>query len=211
MLMFNSILTTEPLVQTAEVETNERKKIGILGGTFNPVHLGHLVIADQVLNQLGLEEIRFMPDFIPPHIDKKFTIDASDRVNMLKLATKDNDKFSIEMEEIEREGTSYTYDTMLKLKQVHPENDYYFIIGGDMVNYLSKWHKIGELLKLVHFVGIKRANFPTESDYPIIWVDVPAIGISSTMIRSKNRCKESIKYLVPPLVEKYIKEHNLYE
>lgn len=208
--MPKTVLTTKKLTQPLTSQSNKRKKIGILGGTFNPIHMGHLIIADQVLNQLGLSQVRFMPDYNPPHIDTKIAIDAKDRVNMINLAIRDNPKFAIEMEEVIRGGTSYTYDTMIKLRQLHPENEYYFMIGGDMVNYLPKWYKIDELVNLVHFVGVKREDYSFESQYPIIWVDIPNIGISSTAIRSNLRNKQSIKYLVPQLVENYIKEHQLY-
>ena len=202
--------TTVVEPQTARQEVKRSKKIGILGGTFNPIHTGHLIIADQVLNQLGLDQIRFMPDATPPHVDKKLAIPAADRVAMVNRAISDNSRFGIEMAEIIRGGISYTVDTMKAMKRSHPENEYYFIIGGDMVAYLPKWYQIDELVKLVHFVGVKRNGYEQTSPYPIIWVDVPYIDISSTLIRSKIKQGQSIKYLVPTAVEKYIKEHRLY-
>lgn len=204
-----AVTKTKTLV--AAVQTNKRKKIGILGGTFNPIHNGHLIIAEQVLNQLGLDEIRFMPDFIPPHVDQKLALPAKERVAMIHAAINDNPLFSIELAEIIRGGISYTVDTIKNLRQQHPENEYYFIIGGDMVEYLPKWHQIDQLIKLVRFVGVKREGYPVQSPYPIIWVDVPYIGISSTLIRSKIRHHQSIRYLVPEAVRAYIKEHHLYD
>ncbi|KPN79600.1 putative nicotinate-nucleotide adenylyltransferase [Apilactobacillus kunkeei] len=190
---------------------NKRKKIGIIGGTFNPIHNGHLFIADQVRSQLGLEKVYFMPDFIPPHVDHKDAIDADDRINMVNLAINDNDKFDIEMLEIINRGKSYTYNTMVELKRRHPDYEYYFIIGGDMVEYLPKWYRVDDLFKLTHFVGVRRENYPMSTKYPVIWVDVAKLDISSTLIRKLVSNHQSIRYLVPDAVLKYIKEHHLYE
>ncbi|WP_268912963.1 nicotinate-nucleotide adenylyltransferase [Lentilactobacillus sp. SPB1-3] len=202
--------TVQTYAKTQLNTDDHHKKIGLLGGTFNPIHNGHLIIAEQVIDQLGLDEIRFMPDFMPPHVDKKLAIDAKDRVTMINGSIRDNPHFAIEMEEIARGGTSYSYDTLVALKRRNPNYEYYFIIGGDMVEYLPKWHKIDELAKLVTFVGVKRSGYKTTSKYPIIWVDVPFIDISSTLIRSKVRANHSIRYLVPTRVEKYIRENGLY-
>lgn len=191
--------------------TNNRKKIGIIGGTFNPIHNGHLFIADQVRNQLGLQKVYFMPDYLPPHVDHKEAISADERVKMVNLAINDNDYFDIEMIEVIRKGKSYTYETMLELKKKHPDYDYYFIIGGDMVNYLPKWYHVNDLMNMVHFVGVRRDNYPMETPYPVIWVDIPKLDISSTLIRKLIRNRQSIRYLVPERVRKYIKEHNIYE
>lgn len=195
----------EPLIQ------KKGKKIGILGGTFNPPHIAHLLIAEQVGSQLGLDKVLFIPDFIPPHVDEKKTIPAEHRVEMVRLAIQDNPLFDLDLIEINRGGSSYSYDTVKELKQLHPENDYYFIIGNDMADYLPTWHRIDELVKMVQFVGVDRPKYQRQEQYPIIWVDVPKMDISSTKIRKnvKNGC--SIRYQVPESVEKYIKEHRLYE
>lgn len=201
---------TSTQVATQMAATAKKRRIGILGGTFNPPHLGHLVIADQVATQLGLDKVLFMPDAEPPHVDRKIAIPAADRVAMVKAAIKDNPRFSLELTEVERGGKSYSYDTMLQLTRAHPENQYYFIIGGDMVAYLPKWYRINDLLKLVQFVGVCRQGFTHESPYPVLWVDVPQIGISSTMVRDQVRRGQSVRYLVPTMVDLYIKEHLLY-
>ncbi|GAF35987.1 nicotinate-nucleotide adenylyltransferase [Lentilactobacillus farraginis DSM 18382 = JCM 14108] len=154
--MVNVSQTVQVLPKTKPITQNHRKRVGILGGTFNPVHNGHLIIAEQVRDQLGLDKVYFMPDANPPHVDPKFAIDAKDRVAMVNLAISNNTKFEVEMTEILRGGVSYSYDTMLELTRRHPENQYYFIIGGDMVNYLPKWYRIDDLIKLVSFVGVKR-------------------------------------------------------
>lgn len=191
-------------------ETPTKKRVGILGGTFNPPHIAHLVIADQVCQQLGLDKVFFMPAAIPPHVDEKKTIDAKHRLMMVKKAIQDNPKFDVETIEIERGGKSYTYDTMVELTEQNPDTEYYFIIGTDMVNYLPKWYKIDELQQLVQFVGVKRPGYIIDSVYPIISVDVPEIEISSSILRRKLATNCSVNYLIPPSVLEYIHQEGLY-
>lgn len=152
-----------------------------------------------------------MPSYQPPHVDEKKTIDASHRLKMLELAIADNPFLKIETIELTRKGKSYTYDTMKALTQNNPETDYYFIIGGDMVEYLPKWYKIDELVTMVNFVGIQRTGYTTETPYPVIWVDVPEIDISSTKIRQKIQQGCSVRYLVPDKVIDYIQKEGLYQ
>ncbi|WP_105955933.1 nicotinate-nucleotide adenylyltransferase [Apilactobacillus quenuiae] len=189
----------------------QKKKIGILGGTFNPIHNGHLFIAEQVRTKLNLDKILFMPDYIPPHIDKKSAVSSIHRVNMVDLAIHSNPHFSILMDEINREGKSYTYDTMNSLTNNQPDVDYYFIIGGDMVHYLPKWYRIDELTKMIKFVGIQRAEYNNNSQYNIIKLNVHKLDISSTLIRNSIKNGQSVRYLIPDEVLKYIKEHHIYE
>lgn len=186
------------------------RRIGILGGTFDPPHIGHLIIAEEVRIALQLEEIWFIPTHVPPH--KQSTITSSkDRLNMLKCATADNPAFKVKDLEMNRSGKSYTYDTMAILKKENEQTDFYFIIGGDMVEYLPHWHRIDDLLKLVTFVGIKRNTFQLETDYPIIEIDVPIIDVSATFIRDRLKQKKSVNYFIQPSVYSYIKKERLYE
>lgn len=201
---------TVPKVKYQRVGFKRRKRIGLYGGTFNPVHNAHLLVADQVGKALALDKVLMMPDMIPPHVDKKDAIAAKLRVKMLQLAIQGNPFLGIELAEIQRGGVSYTYDTICELKQQHPEVDYYFIIGGDMVDYLPKWYRIRDLLKIVNFVGVRRPGAANKSDYPVIWVDVPEVDFSSSDIRQRIHDGRSIKYMVPEKVEQYIKEHQLY-
>ncbi|MHC5267960.1 nicotinate-nucleotide adenylyltransferase [Enterococcus sp. LJL98] len=196
--------------QTEKKILGKRKQIGLLGGSFNPVHLTHLIAADQVGHALGLEKVLLMPSFIPPHIDVKTAIAAEHRLAMLERAIENNPLLGITDIEIQREGTSYTYDTMVALREQNPDTDYFFIIGGDMVEYLPKWHRIDELMQLVQFVGIQRPGYPKETNYPIIWVDVPSTEISSTMIRQKIAQGCSVRYFLPESVIHYIQEKGLY-
>ncbi|CAI3353123.1 MAG: nicotinate-nucleotide adenylyltransferase [Enterococcus cecorum] len=202
------ITEVEPLIQVQT--TQSRKQVGILGGNFNPVHNQHLLIADQVGTALNLEKVYLMPEYLPPHVDEKDTIEAEHRLNMLKLAIADNPLFDIEQAELQRKGKSYTYDTMKALIAQNPNTDYYFIIGGDMVEYLPKWYKIDELVEMVQFVGVKRPGYRIDTLYPIIWIDAPMMDLSSSLIRKKIAQGCSIRYLVPEAVRNYILEKGLY-
>ncbi|CAI3252644.1 nicotinate-nucleotide adenylyltransferase [Enterococcus cecorum] len=202
------ITEVEPLIQVQT--TQSRKQVGILGGNFNPVHNQHLLIADQVGTALNLEKVYLMPEYLPPHVDEKDTIEAEHRLNMLKLAIADNSLFDIEQAELQRKGKSYTYDTMKALIAQNPDTDYYFIIGGDMVEYLPKWYKIDELVEMVQFVGVKRPGYTIDTPYPIIWLDAPMMDLSSSLIRKKIAQGCSIRYLVPEAVRNYILEKGLY-
>lgn len=199
-------------VQPKPVTTSHRFRVGIYGGTFNPIHNAHLLVADQVGNSLSLDRVDFMPDATPPHVDKKTAIVADLRLAMIRLAIHDNPMFGIEESELYRGGVSYTYDTMKQMVEQHPTTDYYFIIGGDMVDYLPKWHRIDDLVRLprFHFVGVRRPGAKNESAYPVIWVDVPPTSFSSTDIRRRIAQGLSIRYMVPDVVAAFIKEHHLY-
>jgi nicotinate-nucleotide adenylyltransferase len=187
------------------------KKVGILGGTFNPPHTGHLVIANEVFHAYGLDEVWFMPNQVPPHKSVTEPISNSDRLAMLELAISDNPFFRVERAELDRSGPSYTYETMRILKDMYKEHDFYFIIGGDMVEYLPKWHQIDELLEMVKFVGVSRPSFKDESPYNILYAATPQMDISSSMIRERVKADTSIRYLLPEPVREYIEEHGLYE
>ncbi|WP_316606193.1 nicotinate-nucleotide adenylyltransferase [Streptococcus pluranimalium] len=193
-----------------EKKETDRKQVGILGGNFNPVHNAHLVVADQVRQQLGLDQVYLMPEFEPPHVDHKETIDEKHRLKMLELAIQDVQGLDIETIELERKGISYTYETMKLLTEKNPAVDYYFIIGADMVDYLPKWHKIDELIQMVQFVGVQRPKYKAGTSYPVIWVDVPLMDISSSMIRDFIKKDRQPNYLLPKPVLDYIKAEGLY-
>ncbi|MBE4908055.1 nicotinate-nucleotide adenylyltransferase [Bacillus luteolus] len=186
------------------------KRIGILGGTFDPPHNGHLLMANEVLFNLGLEEIWFMPTNIPPHKKYEQHITNEDRLKLLSLAISDHPHFMLQRIELDREGPSYTYDTMKILKERYPDNNYYFIIGGDMVEYLPHWYRINDLVEIVQFVGVKRPGFAVNSNYNVIEVTVPQFEVSSSEIRSRIVKGQTTRYLLPEKVEQYIEEKNLY-
>mgnify|MGYP002722015534 FL=1 len=195
----------------AEERQETRRKIGLMGGTFNPPHLGHLLVAEQVYEALDLDNIHFMPTAKPGHAAGKETIDASYRVDMVDYAIEDNPHFSLNLTEVNRGGTTYTIDTIKELKEASPETDYYFIIGEDSVMDLAEWKNIEQLLDLVQFVGVKRPGYQAEVNFPIIWVDTPELDISSSDIRQRVSEGQSIKYLTPDRVRDYIEDKGLYK
>lgn len=186
------------------------KRIGILGGTFNPPHQGHLIMAEYVRVELNLDEVWFIPTYHPPH-KQHAHIAAKHRVAMLEEAIQDSKAFKINMIEIDRSGKSYTIDTLTEFKRIYPKYDFYFIIGGDMVDYLPHWKDIDKLVEIVTFVGVNRVGYKLTSPYPFLEVMAPLVDISSTMIRERLNEGKSIKYLVPDSVDSYIKEYRLYE
>lgn len=210
--MSDKSIVTEPEILIEEIRTSKREKVGILGGTFNPPHTGHLIIADQVRDQLDLDKILFLPTAQPPHSSvAKETISSDIRVQMLDLAIVAHPDFDMELYEVQMGGKNYTYDTMKALIDLYPAVDFYFIVGGDMIADLPTWHEIDKLVDMVQFVGVNRPGFEAESEYPIIMVDVPMTTINSSMIRQKVKTDCSIKYLVPEEVRKYIAIEGLYQ
>lgn len=187
------------------------KRIGILGGTFNPPHNGHLLIASEVQSALELSEVWFMPNNIPPHKQCSEIASVLDRIKMIELAIVDNPSFKLETIELERSGKSYTVDTIKLLKQRYGnEYQFYFIIGADMVEYLPKWYKIEELSNMVTFVGVKRQGYSLNPPFPILEVDVPLFAVSSSLLREKFKQTKNTKYLLPDKVRQYIEENQIY-
>ena len=196
--------------ETHTIAKHSNNRIGLLGGSFNPPHMGHLVIAEQARDQLGLDEVWFIPAANPPHAAGKKTIESEYRIDMLVRAISGNSYFDLNTVEVERGGVSYTYDTIVELREKYPEKEFFYIIGADMVQDLPTWHRIDELMELVQFVGVNRLKYKRESNYPLIWVDVPDVNISSTELRESVRKGSSIRYLVPNDVIRYIDEKGLY-
>jgi nicotinate-nucleotide adenylyltransferase len=151
-----------------------------------------------------------MPNQELPHKETLNGVSGHHRSEMVKRAIADHSKFKLQSIELERSGRSYTFDTM-KLLTERYDYRFSFIIGADMIEYLPNWYKIEELVKIVSFVGVNRPEYDKQSDYPIIYVDVPNIEISSLMIRNRLKAGKSIRYLVPDSVSEYIEENRLYE
>ncbi|GAA0482939.1 nicotinate-nucleotide adenylyltransferase [Salinibacillus aidingensis] len=185
------------------------RRIGLFGGTFDPPHIGHLIIAEEIYEQLQLDEIWFIPTYVPPHKDTK-TTDSNHRKNMVERSIRGNPHFRLETIELERAGISYTLDTIKALKEDYPDDDFYFIIGGDMVEYLPHWHKIDELVSLVQFVGVERQGYPLSSPYPIKFVNVPIVEISSSRLRERLEAGRPVYYWMKEDVLDYIREKGLY-
>lgn len=201
-------------------------RIGILGGTFNPVHIGHLIIAEEVYYRHGLSRVIFIPAGIPPHKGAENLTEAHHRYEMVKLATKDNDHFEVSDEEVSREGKSFTIDTVdANPERYGKDSDLHLIVGMDTVNELPTWKDIKRLSTLCRIVVVNRpGNTLANLDQLIpvmgkekveeikrIHVEIPPIGISSTDIR--NRLKKGLhtRYIVPPEVRQYIEKHGLYK
>jgi nicotinate-nucleotide adenylyltransferase len=174
-------------------------KIGLLGGTFDPVHNGHLSIAQTVLNELDLDEVWFLINNIPPHKNKISQTSNEQRLDMLKIVTNKYDHFDLCDIELNRVGKSYSYDTLVELKKMYPTHEFYFIIGADNVEILDKWYRIEDLVKLCSFVAVKRNNYKIVSHFDLIEVEMPFINISSTDIRNgsnKHMDHDVLNYIV---------------
>lgn len=206
----NGTYTVYPKIQPDTVTMPTKKRVGIFGGTFNPPHIGQLILAESIGKQLGLEKVFWMPNAVPVDGTHASAVEPSYRAQLVKMAIMGNPLFDIELREIRQGGKSYTYQTMRDLVDQHPENEYFFILGGEKVSKLATWDYIDELTRLVTFVAGARGGNRHESDYPIVWLDVPDIAISSSDIRTKLRLNQSINYLVPEREACFIQEYNLY-
>lgn len=185
------------------------KRIGILGGAFDPPHLGHLQIAKAVQERIALDEIWFMPTYIAPHKDRAES-NAKDRAEMVQLAIAHEATFILQTIELERKGKSYTIDTMRQLKQLYPSYEFYFIIGADMVMSLHTWKDIDELIKLVTFIGVSRPGYQLETTLPVKIIELDTYPFSSSDIRERVTKGLPFQHMVPKTVYQYIKEQRLY-
>ncbi|WP_058301976.1 nicotinate-nucleotide adenylyltransferase [Gorillibacterium timonense] len=193
-------------------------KIGIMGGTFDPIHLGHLLAAERVGEACSLDEVWLMPASIPPHKLHAPLASAEHRLEMVKRAADNNPRFRVMDYELVKGGTSYTVDTVTELMQLYPGTEFSYIMGADMIMYLPKWHRIGDLAKLVQFIGVARPGFVLRVDElepmlqeRITIVPMPQMDISSTDIRERIREGLSVRYLVSAPVLDYMEVNRLYE
>lgn len=197
-----------------------RKKVGIMGGTFNPIHLGHLLVAETAYEIFGLDEILFVPSGIP--YMKENVLDAKTRITMTGLAIEDNSHFALSTIEVDRDGNSYSYETIRDLKAANPNIEYYFIVGADSLFKMDKW-KCPE--KIFHEVVILVAKRPGHDgkeldeqievlkekyNADIRMLPINCVDISSTNIRDKVRNHQSIRYMVPNRVIDYINKNHIY-
>ncbi|MCK4262128.1 nicotinate-nucleotide adenylyltransferase [bacterium] len=191
-------------------------RIGILGGTFNPVHCGHLVAADEVREKLALEKVIFVPSASPPHKNHPDIAPPEDRYQMTILATQSNPFFSASDLELQRPGKSYSIETVKKFLNIYgKDTKLYFITGTDAILEIFTWKDREELLKLCQFIVATRPGFDAGKIERTILkqvhlLKIPGLDISSTDIRSRIREGRTIKYLLPEKVEEYIYEHGLY-
>lgn len=191
-------------------------KVGIMGGTFDPIHIGHMLAAETARDAFGLEEVWFMPSHIPPH-KQAAGASGEDRLALVREAIRNNAAFRILDWELKRGGVSYTIDTVRMLQEQYPGEDFYFIIGADMVQYLPKWREIDELVRRLTFIGLGRPGIPLDPgtlpehiSRKVLLADMPMVGISSTLIRERAAAGKSIRYMVPEPVYDYVVRSELY-
>lgn len=188
-------------------------KIGILGGTFNPIHMGHLILAEEAFHKLKLDKVIFVPTFIPPHkaIDD-VRVKPEDRLTMIKLAIEDNDRFEVSTFEISAKKKSYSIDTLKEFRRLYGEDaQLYFITGSDLLKDLFSWKDVNDIFKISKFAVANRPGYPV-TDIPsgIETVVITPIEVSSEDIRKRLNSGRSIRYLVPEEVRRYIEEKKLY-
>jgi nicotinate-nucleotide adenylyltransferase len=196
-------------------------KIGVLGGTFDPIHLGHLKVAEEVSASLTLDEIIFMPAGQPWLKADNLISPAEHRLEMIRLALASRDNFRLSTMEIERPGPTYTVDTMAELGRQLGSEELFFILGWDNLTQLPQWHEPSRLIELCHLVAVPRVDFPPpdlaslDAAIPglskrVILLNAPRIDVNASEIRRMVGEGLSIRNLVPEVVERYIKEHKLY-
>ena len=199
------------------------KRLGIMGGTFDPLHYGHLVAAEMARNEYKLDKVIFIPTGSPPHKVGRTITDPELRFQMVELATEDNSFFEVSRMEIGRTGHSYTVDTLRDLQVLYPGDELYFITGSDAFREIFTWKDAAHILELCHFIGASRPGFDAEDfllelevAHPEFFkrmhlLEVPALAISSTDIRLRVKKGQSIRYLLPESVRLYIEAQRLYK
>jgi nicotinate-nucleotide adenylyltransferase len=189
-----------------------RARIGVMGGTFDPIHHGHLVAASEVAQHFDLDEVVFVPTGEP--WQKKAVSPAEHRYLMTVIATAANPNFTVSRVDIDRVGPTYTIDTLRDISKAHPEADLFFISGADAIAQIVEWKDVDQIWPLAHFVAVSRPGHTlTASELPkhdVSLLEVPALAISSTDCRSRVRRGFPVWYLVPDGVVQYISKHHLY-
>jgi nicotinate-nucleotide adenylyltransferase len=199
-------------------------RVGVLGGTFDPVHVGHLILAEQCREQARLDEVRFIPAARPPHKQQDAVTSFEHRVEMLSLAIAGHAAFRIDTLEKDRSGPSYTADTLQDLHARHSDAELYLILGSDCLPDLVHWHEPARIMQLAAFLLVERRGWPiwqndqlcaalalaANTDVRQQIVQMPLIEISSRDVRARVAAARSIRYLVPRAVECYIDQHRLY-
>lgn len=206
-----------------QVIPTEKPRLGIMGGTFDPIHYGHLVAAEMARCEFALSKVLFIPTGTPPHKMGRAVTSSDLRYEMVKRSIQDNPTFEISMLEIERQGPSYTVETLKALRQAWPDYELYFITGTDALREIFFWREADVILTLTHFIGAARPGFDAsdfllnvQQEHPEIigrihYLEVPALAISSTDIRSRIRQGQPIRYLLPEPVRLFIQENGLYQ
>lgn len=199
----------------------QRTRVGILGGTFDPIHVAHLVIAQEALEQLNLDKVLFIPTGIPSFKRDQAVTPGNIRFEMVHAAIASNPAFDVSDLEVKREGITYTVDTLERLRAHNPHTDLFFIVGSDALKDLPEWHRADELAHLAVFVGTKRPGTDVRAvegvlgasgiSFNVEWIDVPQLDISSSDLRLRVAQGRNIRYLVPQKALDIIHQFHLYE
>ena len=183
-----------------------------MGGTFDPIHHGHLVAASEVAQSFDLDEVVFVPTG-QPWQKTRVTV-GEDRYLMTVIATASNPRFTVSRVDIDREGKTYTVDTLRDLRRIYPDADFFFITGADAIAQIFSWKDVDEVLALAHFIAVSRPGHELTheglSDEHVSLLEIPALAISSTDCRERVRDGKPVWYLVPDGVVQYIAKHRLY-
>ncbi|MBV9380482.1 MAG: nicotinate-nucleotide adenylyltransferase [Streptosporangiaceae bacterium] len=195
--------------------SSARRRLGVMGGTFDPIHHGHLVAGSEVAHIFGLDEVIFVPTGQPYQKEGRAVSPAEDRYLMTVIATASNPRFSVSRVDTDRPGPTYTIDTLRDLRAAAgPEAELYFITGADALAKMLTWHDVDELFSLAHFIGVTRPGHPLSGDGlpdgKVSLVEVPALAISSSECRARVAAGEPIWYLVPDGIVQYIAKRKLY-
>ncbi len=193
------------------------ERVGILGGTFDPPHIGHLVLAEYARTALNLDCVLFVPAADPPH-KQQLRYGIERRLPMLELAIAGNDQFVISRVDVDRPGPHYTVDMVRILQQQNPQTEYYFLMGGDSLHHLPQWYHPLELIALCKLAVMARPGTEVAPDLKalpgltdrVVMIDSPMLGFSSTEVAERLEAGKSVRYLVPDAVLTYIQENGLY-
>jgi len=189
--------------------------VGLFGGSFNPPHVAHLIVAEIARDQFGLDEVWWIPNATPPHKSHDELAAVEDRLAMTRRAIADNPAFRLCDIEVRRSGVSYTVETLRALQEQHPDTDFGLLLGSDSLDYFAEWHRPDEIADRVPLVVYKRPGVIDEVAAPrfanhVRFVSAPVMEVSGTEIRSRCRKGRSIRYLVPDAVRTYIDDNGLY-
>lgn len=192
----------------------KRPSIGIMGGTFDPIHHGHLVAASEVMDVFGLDQVVFVPTQVQPFKAGHEVTSAEHRYLMTVIATASNNRFTVSRVDIDRGGTTYTIDTLTDIHRQRPDADLFFITGADAIERILEWRDADKLFEMAHFIGVTRPGHElTSGGLPpsaVSLLEVPAMAISSTDCRKRVASGKPVWYLVPDGVVQYIDKYGLY-
>ena len=197
--------------------SNPPQRIGIMGGTFDPIHNGHLVAASEVAHSFDLDTVLFVPTGQPWQKAGRQVTAAEDRYLMTVIATASNPRFSVSRVDIDRGGDTYTVDTLMDLRAQYPDAEFFFITGADAMGSIISWRDWEDMFELAHFVGVTRPGYALSDEIlpevhreRVSLIDVPAMAISSTDCRERSAEGRPVWYLVPDGVVQYIAKNRLY-